>query len=402
MSRTSRRVGKLSAISMAAVGAVAMVWHRPEMVAAQSAPPVRFVEHRIEGQIPGGYQVLAVDLNKDGKLDLLGLGLSRAGELAWYENPTWTRHVISSEFSNMINAAPYDLDGDGIPELALAHGFTTSAETSVGGVSILTHGATPNDPWTRKDIDALPTAHRVRWMNADGNKRVILVNSPLITAGATAPDYRKPNMLVYYEAPDWKRQTLWDIPEGLQHGIYPTTALTNSKVETLLSAGFGGIFEHKLQGGKWVTTKLTGGDPQPWPKSGSSDMVLGKVGGAQFMGSIEPWHGNQVVVYQKDGSGWGKRQVIDDQITDGHALVSGDFAGTGNDAIVAGERQGKRSIYIYWPPAKLGEAWTRQVLDSAMAGAGCAVADINGDRRLDIACIQGPAPSLRWYENVGK
>lgn len=404
MSRMNGRTRQLAAMATALVGTAAVVGlYEGPALRAQSAPPVRFQEHVIPQPIPGGYQVIAVDLNKDSKLDLLALGLSRQGELAWFENPSWTRHVISSEFSNMINAAVRDLDGDGIPEIALAHGFTTSAETSQGGISILTHGATVDDKWTRKDIDAVPTAHRLRWLNPEGN-RWVLVNSPLITAGSTAPDYRKPNFLAYYEAPDFKRQTMWEVPEGLQHGIQPTTGVSGGQAQTLLSAGFSGIFEHKLQGGKWVATKLTGGDPQAWPKSGSSDVVVGKVGGAQFIASIEPWHGNQVAIYQKDGAAWGKRQVIDDQITDGHALVAADFAGTGNDAVVAGERQGKRSVYIYWPPAKLGDAWTRQVLDSAMAGAGCFAADINGDRRPDIACIQGSQtnPSVKWYENLGK
>jgi hypothetical protein len=395
--------GKLAGAAAIAAGAtIAVTMAAPSRVTAQAAPPVTFTAHTIEQPIPGGYQVLAVDLNKDGKLDLLALGLSREGDLAWFENPTWERHVISSEFSNMINASTYDLDGDGIPEIALAYGFTTSPETSQGGISILTHGATPNDKWTRKDIDALPTSHRVRWVNVDGAKHVVLVNSTLVGPGSTAPDYRAANSIVYYEPGDWKRQTLWNIESGLQHGILPTTAFSNGKAETMLSAGFSGIFEHKFQAGKWTQTKLTAGDPGPWPKSGTSDIVVGKVGGAQYIGAIEPWHGNEIVVYQKDGSAWGKRQVLDDQITDGHALASGDFAGTGNDAIVAGERQGKRSVYIYWPPSKLGGEWQRQVLDPAMAAAGCVVADLTGDHKADIVCIQGRGASVRWYENMGK
>lgn len=406
MSTVSKRVRGWTGAATAAAGAAAigMFYTTPRIAADTPASPVTFTEHVIPQAIPGGYQVIAVDLNKDRKLDLLALGLSRnaaTSELQWFENPTWARHVISNGFLNMINAAPYDVDGDGIPEIALAHGFTTSAETSEGGVSLLTHGPNVNDPWTSRDIDKLPTAHRLRWLNVDGNKHVVLVNSPLITAGATAPEYRTPNLIVYYEAPNWTRQTMWEIPEGLQHGILPTAALTGTKAESLLSAGFNGVFEHRFQRGKWVSTKLTSGDPQPWPKSGSSDVVVGKVGGQQFLATIEPWHGNQIAIYQKDGAGWGKRQVIDDQVTDAHALVLGDFAGTGNDAVIAGERQGKRSVYIYWPPAQLGGAWTRQVLDPAMAAAGCYVADLSGDRRPDIACIQGPGNSIKWYENMG-
>jgi hypothetical protein len=369
------------------------------MAAQETAPPVRFAEHAIQQSIPGGYQVIAVDLNKDGKLDLLALGLSRTGDLAWFENPTWERHVIASDFPNMINASAHDVDGDGIPEIALAYGFTTNVETSQGGVSLLTHGATPADKWTRRDIDALPTAHRLRWINADGQKRWMLVNSPLIGAGAVAPDYRKPNQVVYYEAPDFKRQTLSE-EEGLMHGIQPVL-LGNGKVDSLLAAGFTGIWQHQFKDGKWTKTHITPGDPAAWPKSGTSDVAIGRIAGNQYIAAIEPWHGNQVVVYRPEGSSW-TRQVIDDQITDGHALSTGDFAGNGRDGIVAGERNGKKSVYLYWPPAKLGEPWQKQVLDPAMGASGCYVADLNADKRPDIACIQGAAPSVKWYENLGK
>ena len=88
-------------------GTVAAAWFASAQVQAQAAPPVRFAEHTIMQAIPGGYQVVAVDLNKDKKIDLLALGLSRTGELAWFENPTWERHVIATDFSNMINAAAH-------------------------------------------------------------------------------------------------------------------------------------------------------------------------------------------------------------------------------------------------------------------------------------------------------
>jgi hypothetical protein len=226
----------------------------------------------------------------------------------------------------------------------------------------------------------------------------MLVNSPLIGAGATPPDYRKPNVIAFYEGPDWKRQTLSE-EEGLMHGIHPVS-LPGGRAETLLGAGFGGIWQHQFKDGKWTKTRLTAGDPQLWPKSGASDVATGHVGGTMFIAAIEPWHGNQVVVYRQEQGSW-LRQVIDDQITDGHALSTGDFASNGRDAIVAGERNGRKSVYVYWPPAKLGDAWQRQVLDPGMAAAACSVADLNADRRPDIVCIQGAAPSLKWYENLG-
>ena len=58
-------------------------------------PPITapFTAHTIATGIRGGYQVVAADLNHDGKVDLIGLG-SGADSLVWYENPSWTPHVI--------------------------------------------------------------------------------------------------------------------------------------------------------------------------------------------------------------------------------------------------------------------------------------------------------------------
>ena len=72
------------------------------------------------------------DLNKDGKPDVIAVAQGLP-ELVWYEDPGWQRHVIASGMSQMINVSAYDVDGDGIPELALAQGFTSNAKTSVSG-----------------------------------------------------------------------------------------------------------------------------------------------------------------------------------------------------------------------------------------------------------------------------
>ena len=65
-------------------------------------PPARFAEHTIASDLPGGYQVVIADLNRDGKPDLIGLA-SGMKELVWFENPSWERHVIAGDLSRMIN-----------------------------------------------------------------------------------------------------------------------------------------------------------------------------------------------------------------------------------------------------------------------------------------------------------
>src|SRR5690349_15475398 len=63
-------------------------------VPAQDLP--RFREQVISKAVKFGYQLVAVDLNGDGRKDLLAVD-ERADEVAWFENPTWERHVLARD-----------------------------------------------------------------------------------------------------------------------------------------------------------------------------------------------------------------------------------------------------------------------------------------------------------------
>src|SRR4051794_13921346 len=99
-------------------------------------------------------------------------------------------------------------------------------------------------------------------------------------------------------------------------------------------------------------------NPDPWPRSGSSEVVAGHLGGERFIATIEPWHGNQVVVYRRRAGKW-VRHVIDASIADGHTLVAGDFDGDGRDDLVAGERAGRRSAYLYRSIDPQRDTWSK-------------------------------------------
>lgn len=371
----------------------------PPLSAQAPSGTVEFVAHTIGSDLKGGYQVVIADLNKDGKPDIIALASSMP-ELVWYENPGWQRHVIVGGMQGMINVAAYDIDGDGIPELALAQGFTMAPKTSAGILLLLTHGADPTAPWTSKEIDRVPTAHRVRWVDADGSGRKVLVMAPLVGPDAVAPDYRSPVSINFYRAPDWKREVVTDTFTGLIHGIEPMP-WPGVKGEALMSAGFMGVYLHTFANGKWTPAELLKGSADPWPKSGASDIALGHLGAQRIIATIEPWHGNQIVIYRDNKTSW-QRQVIDDTITDGHAVITVDVDNDGRDEVVAGQRGGERSLIMYSASAN-DETWTRRVLDQGgMAGAGCAAADLNADTRMDIVCIGTATANVKWYENVGR
>ncbi len=378
--------------------AVALASASPTPVAVPE--PLQFVEHTIARDLAGGYQALVADLNRDGRPDIVALA-SDLRELAWYENPGWQRHVLVSSIDSPINAAAHDVDGDGIPEIALAHGFDTAYATSPGIVSILTHEADPLAPWSMKEIDRLPTSHRLRFVDIEGDGRKVLVNFPLIGPKARAPEYRDHVPLVAYRPGAWKREPITEAEEGVVHGIFPV-AWDGEARESVLSASFLGVHRMRFERGRWTRSAVVSGDPAAWPKSGSSEVGVGHLGRESFLAAIEPWHGNQVVVYRRRGAVW-KRHVIDDSITDGHTLVIGDFDGDGRDELVAGERGGRRIVRMYRVADARADEWTRQALDEGgMAAAGCAVADLNADQRPDVVCIGAATANLKWYQNRGR
>jgi FG-GAP-like repeat len=358
----------------------------------------KFQEHTIATDLRGGYQVVVADLNRDRKPDLIALA-SGMNELVWFENPNWTRHVIISNAARMINCAAYDTDGDGVPEIALAQEFANNPAQSIGIVSILKHKGDPTALWEATEIDRLPTSHRLRFADVDGSGKKVLVNAPLANATAQSPDYKGNVPLVIYRPGLWKREIISTALAGVLHGVSIVDVDRDGR-EDILTASFIGVDVFRFgRDAKWLRTKLTNGDPASWPKSGASEIAVGMLGKERFLTTIEPWHGNHVAVYRFGKMDW-ERFVIDDTLVDGHTLLAADLNGDGRDEIIAGYRGQGRSVNVYSFDAK-SKKWMKQVLDNGgIAAAACAVADLNGDGKPDVACIGSATTNLKWYENL--
>lgn len=346
-----------------------------------AAVALHFTPQTIATDLAGGYQVVAVDMNKDGRPDLLALG-SGMSELVWYENPTWKRHVVISGVKRMINVWPMDVDHDGTPELLLAHLFENEAARSVGAVSFLQYDG---KTWNIREIDRLTTSHRIRSANG------LFINSPLTGASAVAPEYRGTTPLVAYQPTGFERRQVSADDEGVVHGLY-IFDWNKDGLDDVLTASFRGMWVNLAQtDGNWTRQQITPGDPAPWPKSGSSDVAVGHLGKERLLAAIEPWHGHQVTIYREKNKAW-QRQVIDSTLTDGHTILTADFDGDGRDEVLAGFRQGKRGVYLYHEE---DGKWRRQVLsEGKIAAAGCVIADFNSDRKPDIACIGSATTNL--------
>jgi hypothetical protein len=379
------------------------------VVVAAAAPPssgpVEFRPHDIESKFPGGYAVGVVDVNKDGKLDVIGVS-QRVQELAWYENPSWERHVMTDGLAGIVNFAAADIDGDGIPEIGLENAFAMSPASSEGLVWIVRHEGDPRQRWKTQQIDKFPTSHHIVWADVDGDGKKELVNAPLVGAKSAAPTYDQDKApLFFYRQADWKRQTITENINGIIHRVRPFT-WDNNRRDQLLVTSFEGIQLWRASGRgadlKWEVQLLSPGHVDKAPKLGASDVAVGKFNGKRFLASVEPWHGNEIVVYMDKGGKW-ERKVIFNTMTEGHEVAVADFNGDGRDDVVAGDRNQKSpGVHVMYAPADPNGEWQHQLLDeSKMAASGCVVGDLNGDKRTDIVCIGSSTANLKWYENAG-
>jgi hypothetical protein len=378
---------------------------------AAPAGAVEFVAHDVDANFRGGYSVAVADFNRDGKPDIIANSLA-VSELAWYENPTWARHVIVADTQQIVNQAMADIDGDGVPEIAFQSSFAMQAANSAGLNWIAHANGDPRQPWKVEKIDQFPTSHHVAWADLDGDGKKELINAPLIGEKSLAPSYDQDKASVFWYSPrDWKRHVVTtDIP-GIIHRVRPVSWDGTTR-EQFLVASFEGIALYRSSGSgdamKFEKQLLSPGHVEKAPRLGASDVGAGKQDGKRFVASVEPWHGNEVVVYTDKGGKW-ERRVIYDKVTSGHEIAVVDLNGDGRDDIVANDnsRPTERApnatpgVHVFYAPADAASGeWTYRRIEDKLAMNSCVGVDINGDKRPDLVCT-GAGGAIRWYENKG-
>ena len=83
---------------------------------------IQWKKHLITEALPGGFEAVTADLDKDGDLDVVATG-ETPGEVAWFENPgnpagRWTKHSLKEDWKHANQVIVADLNGDGRPDIA--------------------------------------------------------------------------------------------------------------------------------------------------------------------------------------------------------------------------------------------------------------------------------------------
>ena len=338
------------------------------------------------------YAVRVADINADGRLDIVAINPS---QLAWFENPSWQRHVVVDGGlpRDNVTIAAHDVDGDGRVEIALGAGWNPRNTTS-GGELFLATRAEPGGaaPWSLKALGAEPTLHRIRWAMIDGSARLVV--TPLHGRGTAPPAWDGVGARVFALTPpaagktDWANETI-DDTRHILHNFLVTDFDGRSGDELVTASREGLALLTRGPGGTWSRRLLAEGAP--------GEVALGRVGGRRVFGTIEPWHGTSVVSYVEGTDHWA-RTVLDDAVTGGHAVAWADFDGDGDDELVAGWRDGAFGLARYRVGSN-GELRGRQIIDRGVAVEDLVIADINADGRPDIVAAGRSTGNIRLFVN---
>ena len=376
---------------------------------------LQFRTQEIATDLKVGYAVTLVDVNGDKKLDIVVVDTNR---VVWYENPSWQVHTIIQDQTKLDNVciAAHDIDGDGQVDFALGAEWKPFNTAAGGTIQWLRRGKSPNDPWEVRLIAEEPTTHRMRWIDTDGDQKPELVVVPLMGRNTTKPLWAESGVRVLaFKVPADPVKERWPVSVlneemHVAHNFAPTDFDGDQQPE-ILCTSFEGVNLLSRINGAWQRTLIGSGNQQTTPNRGASEIKRGLLGsGTDYIATIEPWHGDQVVTYTRPAKGetlW-KRQVLDEDLKWGHAVWCANLDADADQELIIGIRdhkndEWKAGVRIYDPTDATGTAWKRTLLDvGGVAVEDLAAADLDGDGQTDLVAVGRATHNVRIYWNTGR
>jgi hypothetical protein len=385
----------------------AIAWHTATGIAN-----AQFRSQEISKQLTIGYATRLVDMNGDQRIDIVVVDTDR---VVWFENPTWQMHTIIEHATKTDNVciAPADIDGDGKLDFALGADWHPGNTRESGTIQWLANPGAADTTWTVFPIGVEPTTHRMNWVDLDGDGRNELVVLPLQGAGSKGPTFAETAVrMLAYKIPRDPRADAWR-PEVINEDLHVAhnfcaTDLDGDGAVDLLVVSFEGVsWLQRQSDGTWRRTLIGAGNQATSPNRGASEIKRGRLASGQdYIATIEPWHGFQVVVYTRPATpGLWERHVIDDELLWGHAVWTVDLDGDRDEELVIGVRDTKNAerpcgVRIYKANDGAGREWSRTLVDpSGVAVEDLAAADLNADGKPDIVAVGRATKNVRIYWN---
>lgn len=374
---------------------------------AAELPVLKVRPQTIDAAIQIGYGLAIADVDGDRKPDVL---LADARQIVWYRAPNWDKFVMAESLTakDHVCIAARDLDGDGKAEVAVGAEWNPSDTLNSGAVFLLEGPADRTQRWTARKLPHEPTTHRMHWVRG-ADRTYSLVVLPLHGRGNRNGAGAGVQVLSYgWPWRDGSRPVpvIASLPPlHLTHNFDVLSGSGPQSAETLLLAAKQGVCSVDAPTNQSVPVSVT--------SINAGEVRRGTLpGGGRFVATIEPMHGNELVVYRgpstpySSGDDWtARRTLLDDALVQGHGLATGDLLGIGSDQIVVGwrgDRPGtKVGIKLYAPTDPRGEAWKLNALidDNQMACEDVKIADLNADGRLDLVAAGRATKNVIIYWN---
>lgn len=378
--------------------------------AAVQAQTPNFKEQQIDDAVGIGYGLAVADVNGDGRTDIL---LADSNVIVWYENPTWKKHVIAEKLTEKdhVCIAARDINGDGKCEIAVGAEWNPGDTVGSGAVFYLIPPADRTQKWEPVKLTHEPTTHRMKWVrNRAGRYDLVVV--PLHGRGndknAEGAGVR---VLAYHMPEDPHQEWNTTLVQGTMHkthnlDIIPAQA---NEAESLLLCGREGVVRLDQTDNGWKEQWISQHPKDSTELQGAGEVRYGAFAGGQpYVATIEPMHGDKLVIYTPKAEGpkngeW-ERHVLSDQLVDGHAIATHDLLGLNNRQIVVGWRAqqkiGKVAVKLFWTTKEDGNGWQEAFIDDGgMACEDAVCADLDGDRDLEIIAAGRRSKNIKIYWN---
>lgn len=368
-----------------------------------------------------GYAVRLLDMNQDQKLDIAIVDSER---ILWLENPSWQEHILidaGQTKKDNVCFAPHDIDGDGRLDFAVGADWNPGNTGSGGTIQWIRSTGKPAERWNVLPIGEEPTTHRMIFADLDRDGRPELVVAPLLGRESTRPNYAERGVrILAYKIPAKPDNDRW-VPQVISDDLHVTHNLLASDMDgdghlELVLVSFEGV--HLLERtpeGSWKRTRIGTGNQETSPNRGASEIKRGRFGnGSDYLATIEPWHGHQVVTYTRpkgarpaSGDWLWQRQVLDEELQWGHAIACANLDDDPDEELVIGVRDDKaaesrRGLRIYDPQNNGELRWSRTVIDpGGVAIEDLGTGDLDGDGRADIVTVGRQTHNVKIYWNRG-
>lgn len=369
-----------------------------------------------------GYAVRAIDLSSDGKLDIAIVDSKR---IVWLENPTWKTHVIFATpdvKTDFVCFAPHDIDGDGDLDFAIGHDWQPNNSESGGKIGWIESPADPRHEWAYHSISEEPTTHRMNWSDLDRDGRPELLVAPLKGRNSKAPGFDQTTLrLLSFTIPQFPTKQSWPVAtlDDTRHVMhnFEVTDLDNDQTQDLLLASYEGVTSLRLtDSGETILKPIGSGQVEPAPARGSSEIRIGNLNKEDvYIATVEPWHGDKVVVYRPNKPEWKStdelwnRVIVDAELKWGHAVACANIDDDPSEELIIGVRDDANAshrcgVRVYDYTSQEGQPkWVRKLIEPGqVAVEDLIVADIDNDGKNDIIAVGRATHNAVIYWNRSK